>query len=155
MIRLHFNIDPEVLNMMSGSLRQISEATLQGKTRRWHTPEDDPELQLLWLNELRAKLESDVEALLKVIKRPTFGQGEIRLQEDVADAVLRSCSAIRMYLREYQLKDMTDAELEVCDLAPNGLPDELRSAYLMYLFLAALQNLILEAVGLEIEVDEE
>ncbi len=155
MIRLQLNIDPEALTVVLLSLKKLSDDSLEVNLSNWDAPDNDPELNELWLSSLREKAQEDIQVLQKVIKRRNFGQGEIRLQDDVADAVMRSCSAIRIYIRDHLLIGVNDKDLEEGDILPASLTEKNRPAYLTYLFLAALQSLILESSGMDLEDDED
>jgi len=57
---------------------------------------------------------------------------------------VRACTAFRLHLRERRLKALTDEALETGDIDMDGLDEPVRKAFMCYLFLATVQELIIQ-----------
>ena len=60
-----------------------------------------------------------------------------------AEAIARACSAVRLRLRERWLKPLADEALEAGEVEMEGLEEPVRKAFMCYLFLATIQELII------------
>jgi len=68
----------------------------------------------------------------------------IALDEKNAEPVVRACAAVRLRLRENYLKGIADETLESSDVELEELEEPVRKAFMCYLFLATLQELIIQ-----------
>jgi hypothetical protein len=59
---------------------------------------------------------------------------------------VRACAALRLRLRGTVLKTVTDAALENGDIAVEALTEAQRTAFMCYLFLATIQDLIIQHI---------
>ena len=57
---------------------------------------------------------------------------------------MRACTAVRLHLRERRLKSLSDESLETGDIDMDGLDEITRKAFMCYLFLATVQELIIQ-----------
>jgi len=58
--------------------------------------------------------------------------------------IVRACAAVRLRLRERFLKQLPDETLETGDVELEQLDEPLRKAFMCYLFLATVQELIIQ-----------
>jgi hypothetical protein len=58
--------------------------------------------------------------------------------------IVRACAAVRLRLREKYLKPMGDETLESGEVDLMSLDEPLRKAFMCYLFLATIQELIIQ-----------
>jgi len=107
-------------------------------------PDLDPEFGATWAAELQAGQTSDVEVLLALFDGNFFSEGVIALDESNAEPVVRACAAVRLRLREKHLKTFGDETLETSDVDITQLEESVRKAFMCYLFLATLQELIIQ-----------
>jgi hypothetical protein len=103
----------------------------------------DEDLGEAWLGELARGRESDAAVLLGLFGGEFFSEGVIHLDDRNVEAVARACSALRLRLRERHLKDVSDERLESGEVDAERLDDEARKGFLCYLFLAAMQEIII------------
>jgi hypothetical protein len=68
----------------------------------------------------------------------------VAFDETNAERVVRACAAVRLRLRERHLKPLGDELLESGDVELAALPEPERKAFMCYLFLATLQELIIQ-----------
>ncbi|WP_221032553.1 hypothetical protein [Actomonas aquatica] len=104
----------------------------------------DAELRDTWRSELVAGQNGDVATLLALFDSDFFANGIVNFDEDNGDAILRACSAVRLRLRERYLQHLPDEELESGDIDLEELQDDTQRAFMCYLFLATVQELIIE-----------
>ena len=98
----------------------------------------------------------DVRNLLALFDSEFFASGVVNFDEDNADAILRSCSAVRLRLRDQFLSSFTDEVLETGEVLLEEMAEEERRYFMCYLFLATVQELVIEhldstALGSEID----
>ena len=104
----------------------------------------DEVIREAWVKDLQRDQNADLEFLLRLFDEEFFRDGAIQLDEDTADRVIRACAAVRLRLRSERLPDLDDAMLESADVAMNELPESRRNVFLCYIFLATLQELIIQ-----------
>ena len=97
-----------------------------------------------WVSERQSAQNADLELLLGMFDEEFFREGAIQLDEDNADRVIRACAAVRLRLRSERLADLDESMLESGDVAMNELPESSRNVFLCYLFLATMQELIIQ-----------
>lgn len=97
-----------------------------------------------WSAELLSTQASDVDVLLALFDEEFFHEGVIALDEANAEPVVRACAAVRLRLREEFLKVLGDETLETSDVDITQFEEPTRRAFMCYLFLATLQELIIQ-----------
>ncbi|MCF3648707.1 hypothetical protein [Synoicihabitans lomoniglobus] len=102
------------------------------------------ELRDDWRTELVADQNGDVSALLALFDSDFFASGVVNFDEDNADAILRACAAVRLRLRDRFLDEVSDDILESGDVDLDDLEEVDRRAFMCYLFLATVQELVIE-----------
>ena len=73
-----------------------------------------------------------------------FSSGVIAIDEDNADGLVRACSAIRLRLRQRFMTGIPDDQLESGEVDLDALAEPVRKAFMGYLFLATVQELIIQ-----------
>ena len=104
----------------------------------------DAEYRAAWVDELLAAQNKEVRALLSLFDGDFFTEGVVAFDEDNAETIVRACAAVRLWLRERHLKGLGDEALETSSLDLNTLAEPLRRAFMCYLFLATIQELIIQ-----------
>lgn len=104
----------------------------------------DAEFHKDWAAELQAGQKSDVDVLLALFDENFFTDSVIGLDAGNAEPVVRACAAVRLRLREMYLKVLDDEVLESSDVELDQLDDPVKKAFMCYLFLATLQELIIQ-----------
>ena len=104
----------------------------------------EPEFLDSWNGELLASQNRDVRTLLGLFDREFFSTGVIGFDEDNAEAVVRACSAVRLRLRGQFLIGLPDEKLESGEVEMSSLDDPVRKSFMCYLFLATIQELIIQ-----------
>ena len=104
----------------------------------------EPDLRETWVAELMESQAADLRSLLSLFDEEFFTEGVIALDESNAESVVRACAAVRLRLREKFLKGLADETLESSDVDVGQLEEPVRKAFMCYLFLATLQELIIQ-----------
>jgi len=105
----------------------------------------DDEFQAAWRDELLSTQNEEVRTLLALFDDEFFSDGVVAFDETNAEIIVRACAAVRLRLREKYLKPLGDDEaLESGDLDLMTLDEPLRRAFMCYLFLATIQELIIQ-----------
>lgn len=104
----------------------------------------DPEFREDWTAELQSGQSADVDVLLSLFDEKFFTDSMIALDGSNAEPVIRACAAVRLRLREKYLKALDDEILESSDVELEQLDEPVRKAFMCYLFLATLQELIIQ-----------
>lgn len=104
----------------------------------------DAELRDAWAAELLHAQSEEVAALLGMFNEDFFREGIVAFDADNAEVILRACAAVRLQLRERYLLPLGDDVLESGTVELFGLEDRPRKAFMCYLFLATIQELIIQ-----------
>lgn len=104
----------------------------------------DQDLREAWRDELVEAQNQDVKVLLALFDSEFFASGVVSFDESNADAIVRACSSIRLRLRERFLNDLSDEVLETGEVQLEAVPEPARRAFMCYLFLATVQELIIQ-----------
>jgi hypothetical protein len=104
----------------------------------------DQEFRGAWIGELLEGQNGDLRALLALFDGDFFTEGVVAFDETNAEPIMRACTAYRLQLRERRLKSLADEALETGDIDMAGLDEPVRKAFMCYLFLATVQELIIQ-----------
>ena len=112
--------------------------------------EFDEEMREAWSSELLGTQNDGVRSLLAMFDREFFETGTIAFDEENAEPILRACAALRLRMREQYLKNFGDESLETGDVEIDELPEPLKHVFMCYVFLATIQELIIQHLDSEI-----
>ncbi len=104
----------------------------------------DEEYRASWVDELLAAQNEEVRVLLSLFDGDFFTDGVVAFDEDNAEVIVRACAAVRLRLRERYLQGLGEEALETADVDLQQLEEPLRRAFMCYLFLATVQELIIQ-----------
>jgi hypothetical protein len=104
----------------------------------------DPDVREPWAAELVEGQNEDLRVLLALFDAEFFSSGVIAIDEDNADGLVRACSAIRLRLRQRFMTGIPDDQLESGEVDLGALAEPVRKAFMGYLFLATVQELIIQ-----------
>ena len=104
----------------------------------------DQDFRGAWIGELLEGQNEDLKTLMMLFDGEFFTEGVIAFDEDNAEPIVRACTAFRLQLRERRLKSLSDEALETGDIDMEGLDEKVRKAFMCYLFLATVQELIIQ-----------
>jgi hypothetical protein len=104
----------------------------------------DQDFRGAWIGDLLDSQNGDLRALLSLFDGEFFTEGVVAFDETNAEPIVRACTAFRLHLRERRLKTLSDEALETGDVEMAGLEEPVRKAFMCYLFLATVQELIIQ-----------
>ena len=104
----------------------------------------DAEFRSAWVDELLLAQNGEITTLLALFDDDFFSEGIVAFDESNAEPIVRACAAVRLHLRERYLKPLGDEMLESGDVELTNLDEPLRKAFMCYLFLATIQELIIQ-----------
>ena len=86
----------------------------------------------------------DLRSLLSLFDGEFFTEGVVAFDSSNAEPIVRACTAVRLQLRERRLKSLGDEALETGEIDLEKLDEPVRRAFMCYLFLATVQELIIQ-----------
>ena len=104
----------------------------------------EAEFRATWIDELLLSQNEEVRTLLALFDDEFFSEGVVAFDEKNAEVIVRACAAVRLKLRERYLQPLGDETLESGDVEMATLSEPLRKAFMCYLFLATIQELIIQ-----------
>ncbi len=107
-------------------------------------PGQDAEFAGVWQRELLEGQNDDLQVLLGLFGSDFFALGHIALERGNSEAVLRACSAVRLQLRARHLAVLGDEALESGEVPFEQMTGEQQRAFGAYVFLATLQELVVQ-----------
>ena len=144
MKRIEVRLSLEVVAPLLDAMREVSEA-LQGKLAApLDIGEVDADMREFWRDELIGAQNGDIAKLLSLFNKEFFSNGIVAFDADNAEPVVRACAALRLRLREENLKSLPDEMLETGEVEMDQLAGPVRKFFMCYLFLATLQELIIQ-----------
>jgi hypothetical protein len=139
-VRLSLPVVRPLLDVIKGLVDDLHSAP----AARVGSPDPDAEFSDVWTRDLVAAQSSDVEMLLSIFGEDFHTDGIVFFDQTNAEAIARSCSAVRLRVREKYLKDLSDESLEAGEVDLAKLDEGVRKAFTCYLFLATIQELIIQ-----------
>ena len=107
-------------------------------------PDYEEEFSGGWESELLHGQNSDIGLFLALFGSEFFLTGVVPLDPTNSEAILRACSAVRLRLRAKHLEPLGDEALESGEVPREEMPEAQRKAFAAYVFLATLQELIVQ-----------
>lgn len=107
-------------------------------------PDHEEEFSSGWKEELLQGQNTDLGVFLGLFGHEFFATGVLPLDATNAEAILRACTAVRLRLRARHLEGLGDEALESSAVPLDELPEKQRKAFAAYVFLATLQELIVQ-----------
>lgn len=105
--------------------------------------EVDAGIREVWREDLLLTQNAGIAALLALFDREFFSSGVVVFDEGNAETIVRACAAVRLQLRNRFLGEIEEEGLESGVVEVEGLAESVRKAFLCYVFLATVQELII------------
>ncbi|PTY07227.1 hypothetical protein DB347_07925 [Opitutaceae bacterium EW11] len=103
----------------------------------------DPESTEQWQSDLVTSQNDDIAVLLALFNRDFFTEETVAFDEANADAVIRACSALKLYLYYEYLSDLDEEDFESDDVVYDVLTERQQKPFLAFMFLDTLQKVII------------
>jgi len=140
---IEVRLSVEVVVPLLEVLTEAAELLREKPSSAVHLASLPDDLREIWRNDLLSGQASDIDQLLGLFGPKFFKEGLVYLDEQSAEPVLRACAAVRLQLHRRHLQGLSEEELESGEVEVDHLTEPLRRAFVAYLFLATLQELIL------------
>lgn len=142
--RVEVKLSLPVVAPLLDVVKELAEGLKQTLAARPTLPDSDSVFRDVWTSELLANQNEDVAALLSLFNQEFFSEGMVVFDEKNAESIVRACSAVRLRLRELHLLPLGDEALEIGEVDLKSLAEPMRKAFMCYLFLATIQELIIQ-----------
>jgi hypothetical protein len=144
MKRIEVKLSLPVVAPLLDVIRQLAD----GLGQKLAAPQDlgdiDQDFRDSWVGDLLEGQSKDVKALLALFDDEFFAEGIVAFDEDNAEPIVRASAAVRLRLREVYLKGLDDDALEGGEVELEQMSEAVRKAFMCYLFLATVQELIIQ-----------
>jgi len=108
---------------------------------RFPCPEETDEVLIeSWNTSLEEDLLHDRHKVAGLFNDPKFAHGYVEIADEDAEAVLRSLTELRLFIRETRLREFIDHELENGDFTLSQKSKDNQFNYLAYVILAEVQE---------------
>lgn len=144
MKRVEVKLSLPIVAPLLDVVRELAEGLKDNLASKPQIPDSDPDLRELWTEDLLRTQNEEVHALLGLFDEEFFAEGVIAFDQGNAERIARACSAVRLHLRERHLKGLGDETLESGEVELGRLEEGTRKAFMCYLFLATIQELIIQ-----------
>ncbi|MBC2594749.1 hypothetical protein H5P28_10800 [Ruficoccus amylovorans] len=148
---IHLRLSPVFLATFRELIDSFSRQVGAQLSVRMEGPDPaDTELTEAWRDGLLESVRADCGELAEMLNNASTGHQTITLSEDKAFAVMRACSAVRLKIQQLFLKPFADEQLEEGELDFDEMSPELQQVYACYIFLAGLQEVLIQETDPEI-----
>jgi|UniRef100_UPI00404B8476 hypothetical protein len=148
MKRIEVRLSVSVVAPLLDVIREMAEELKLSLAAAQHLDEIDEAIRHLWFEDLLASQNRDLATLLALFDEEFLKEGAIELDEENAELIIRACAAVRLRLRARELPEINEESMESGNVAVDDLPENTRKAFVCYLFLATLQELIIQHLDL-------
>jgi len=144
MKRIEVKLSLSVVAPLLDVIRRLADGFSEKLAAPQQMGDIDDEFRDAWVAELITGQTADVKALLALFNDEFFSEGIVAFDEDNAEPIVRACAAVRLRLRDVYLRGLGDDTLEGGDVEIDDLSEDVRKAFMCYLFLATVQELIIQ-----------
>ena len=144
MKRVEIRLSLEAVTPLLAVMREAAESLSEGLAASNALGDIEPDLRQTWHDELLESQNDAIAVLLGLFDDEFEESGIIGFDAGNAEPVLRASAALRLRLRERFLTALSEDVLESGDLEVDSLEEPARRAFMCYLFLATLQELIIQ-----------
>lgn len=144
MKRIEVKLSLPVVAPLLDVIRELADSLRKSLAQPLRLTDLDDDFHEAWVGELLSAQADDVHTMLALFDDDFFSEGVVAFDEENAEIILRACAAVRLRLREKFLKPMGDEALETGEVDMATLDEPLRRAFMCYLFLATVQELIIQ-----------
>ncbi len=144
MKRIEVKLALPVVAPLLDVIREVAEGLRTGLAAPSALHDVDEDLRDAWVSDLLSTQTTEVQSLLALFNDEFFSEGVVAFDEENAETIVRACAAVRLRLREKYLSRLDDEMLETGEVDVMTLDEPLRKAFMCYLFLATIQELIIQ-----------
>jgi hypothetical protein len=153
MKRVEVKLDLTNVAPLLDVLKNASDALAHSLALPLELPALDVDSLEQWNSDLVASQNADIDALLKLFNRDFFSEETVAFDEENADAVIRACSALKLYLYHEYLSELADEDFESNEVVYDALTERQQKPYVTFMFLDTLQKVIMRHLN-DLVVDD-
>ncbi len=146
MIKIDLQLESDFLAAMFKQVKLTADSVSRSLVIESGVSREDEDLKSAWEASLMESLKSDCDFLLSLLQHHHFGDCELKVDQDVAESVLRAASAVRLKMAQTVLASLSQEQLEDGSVEILSLPSDQLICYSAYRFLAYLQGLIIREI---------
>ena len=144
MKRIEVKLSLPVVAPLLDVIRELSDGLRERLAAPLTLTDLDEEFRDAWVAELLVAQSGDVELLLALFDGEFFTEGVVAFDEENAEMIVRACAAVRLRVRVHFLLPLGDEALETGEVDMMKFAEPVRKAFMCYLFLATVQELIIQ-----------
>lgn len=144
MKRIEVKLALPVVAPLLDVVRELADGMQRDLVAPFALKDIDEDMREAWVDDLLQAQSQEVQTLLALFNDEFFSEGVVAFDEENAEVIVRACAAVRLRLRDRYLKTLDDETLEAGELDITVLEEPLRKAFMCYLFLATIQELIIQ-----------
>lgn len=144
MKRVEIRLSLEAVRPLLAVMREVADSLSDDLAAPNSLSDIEADLREGWRDELLTAQNDAIAVLLSLFDESFDESGIVGFDVENAEPVLRACAAVRLRLRERFLKTLDEEVLESGDLEIESLAEPARKAFMCYLFLATIQELIIQ-----------
>ena len=143
MKRVEIRLDLTNVAPLLDVLKSASDALAHRLALPLDIPHLDADSKELWNDDLIESQNQDIDGLIKLFNREFFREETIAFDEANAEAMVRACSALKLYLFNEYLADLDEEDFESDNVVFDVLTERQQKPYLAFMFLDTLQKVIM------------
>ena len=132
MKRVEVKLSLEVVAPLLDLIKRTVDDLKGGLAASQHLQDLDEDLRTAWKQDLLNGQNDDCRRFLALFDREFFANGTVGFDDDNAESVVRACAAIRLRLRERELKGLPDEVIEIGGAENVKYDETVQKAFLGY-----------------------
>lgn len=140
-VRLNLEVVAPLLDVIKAAADELRPELASAPQVPDHQDED---FAGAWRQDLLAGQNDDIAVFLALFGSDFFVTGIVPLDSGNCEAILRASAAVRLKLRSRHLESLGEEVLESGDAPLESMPELQQKAFAAYVFLATLQELIVQ-----------
>ncbi len=144
MKRVEIRLSLEAVRPLLAVMREVADSLSEDLAAPNSLSDIEADLREGWRDELLTAQNDAIAVLLSLFDESFDESGIVGFDVENAEPVLRACAAVRLRVRGRFLKTLDEEVLESGDLEIESLAEPARKAFMCYLFLATIQELIIQ-----------
>ena len=144
MKRVEVKLNLEAVAPLLDAIREVADDLRPALAVAPQVPDHEAEVAEGWKEELLQSQNTDIGVFMGLFGSEFFLTGILPLDATNSEPILRTCSAVRLRLRAKHLESLGEEALESNEVPLDDMPETQRKAFAAYVFLATLQELVVQ-----------
>ena len=144
---IEIRLDPKLVSSLLDTIQPVLDQLREELASPALLPEDDEMMESFWKSDLLESQRQEIDLVANLFGDEFLDTGRVVIEVEDMDRILRSCSAIRLRLRDTNLAGLDDEQLEQGNLSEVEWDQELQLSYAAYALFASLQEIIVSQMN--------